>query len=418
MIKKAAIITIGDELLIGQIVDSNSAYIARELNKIGIRIDKKYSIGDQKEAIIEVLDTYIGKLDIILFTGGLGPTRDDITKETLNEYFGGKLIRHEETYRLLENYFKSRNRPFEEVNQQQAYVPHNCRVLLNTEGTAPGMLFEHKGSLIFSLPGVPFEMEYLMQEEVIPILKKEAEIIPLVHATLHTVGIPESTLMLKIQDWENALAADLKLAYLPTYGTVRLRLTCWTPGKYSEDELYSLFDPIRKQLGNAVFGEGDTDMTRVLFELLKVKNKKVSFAESCTGGYLAHQLTLLPGASNLFNGSIVTYSYDSKESELKVPMQILKEKGAVSEEVVRIMAEEVRLKFRSDYGVATSGIAGPTGATPDKPVGTVWIAVSSAKQTIAKRFQLGPKRDRNIKLSGVYAYNMLRILIQSEEQVE
>src|SRR5690606_30057569 len=303
----ASIVTIGDEILIGQIIDTNSAFISRELNKVGIRIKHKISIGDQREEIENALNTLIGKTDVIIFTGGLGPTNDDITKIVLNDYFGGKFVRHEETYRMLEEYYKSRNREFIPVNQTQADVPDICTVLINKNGTAPGMMFEKDKTLVYSLPGVPYEMEALITEQVIPIIQDRYKLEPIAHATLQTVGIPESTLMMKIKNWEDNLPQDLKLAYLPSFGVVRLRLTCWEAGKYSESDLYRYFKPLYEILGEAIWAEGDVTMESYVFNLLKSKQIKVSFAESCTGGYLAHRLTSYAGSSEIFNGSIVSY---------------------------------------------------------------------------------------------------------------
>lgn len=407
----ASIVTIGDEILIGQIIDTNSAFISRELNKVGIRIKHKVSIGDQREEIENALNTLIGKTDVIIFTGGLGPTNDDITKIVLNDYFGGKFVRHEETYRMLEEYYKSRNREFIPVNQTQADVPDVCTVLINKNGTAPGMMFEKDKTLVYSLPGVPYEMEALITEQVIPIIQDRYKLEPIAHATLQTVGIPESTLMMKIKNWEDNLPQDLKLAYLPSFGVVRLRLTCWEAGKYSESDLYRYFKPLYEILGEAIWAEGDVTMESYVFNLLKSKQIKVSFAESCTGGYLAHRLTSYAGSSEIFNGSIVSYSNEIKAVELGVSREDLKNFGAVSEQVVVQMAESVKQKFEADYGVATSGIAGPDGGTETKPVGTVWIAISGPNGTLAHKFNFTNNRERNIKLTLTQAFNLLRLEI-------
>lgn len=407
----ADIITIGDEILIGQITDTNSAYIARELNAAGIRIRRKYSIGDQKEAITGALDESIGQVDAILFTGGLGPTNDDITKHTLNAYFGSRLVRNQETFDMLAAWFAARNRTFEPVNQGQADVPEVCTVMLNKLGTAPGMIFEKEGTHIFCMPGVPYEMEGLMQSGVLPFLKQKYALPPLAHHTVLTVGIPESTLMMQIKSWEEALPAGVKLAYLPSYGAVKLRLTAWVPGTFSEVELAEIARPLYDLLGDAIYGAGDRTMEEIVFGMLKEKKLRVSFAESCTGGFLAHRLTSMAGSSMVFNGSVVTYSYEAKTQELQVPSEILMQHGAVSEQVVMQMAEAVKTKFDAEYGVATSGIAGPDGGTPDKPVGTVWIAVSGPQGTKARRFLFTNNRERNIRLTCLHAYNMLRRML-------
>ncbi|MBL0913536.1 MAG: competence/damage-inducible protein A [Bacteroidia bacterium] len=407
----ADIITIGDEILIGQITDTNSAYIARELNAAGIRIRRKYSIGDQKEAITGALDESIGQVDAILFTGGLGPTNDDITKHTLNAYFGSRLVRNQETFDMLAAWFAARNRTFEPVNQGQADVPEVCTVMLNKLGTAPGMIFEKEGTHIFCMPGVPYEMEGLMQSGVLPFLKQKYALPPLAHHTVLTAGIPESTLMMQIKDWEEALPAGVKLAYLPSYGAVKLRLTAWEPGTFSEVELAEIARPLYGMLGDAIYGTGDRTMEEIVFTMLKEKKLRVSFAESCTGGFLAHRLTSMAGSSMVFNGSVVTYSYEAKTQELQVPSEILMQHGAVSEPVVMQMAEAVKIKFDAEYGVATSGIAGPDGGTPEKPVGTVWIAVSGPQGTKARRFLFTNNRERNIRLTCLHAYNMLRKML-------
>ncbi len=407
----ASIVTIGDEILIGQIVDTNSAFISRELNKVGIRIKHKISIGDQREEIENTLQTLVGHTDVIIFTGGLGPTNDDITKNVLNDYFGGKFVRNEETYKMLEEYFRSRNREFIPINQAQADVPDVCTVLINKNGTAPGMMFEKDGTLVYSLPGVPYEMEALLTEQVIPIIQDRFNLEPIVHATLQTVGIPESSLMMKIKNWEDNLPKDLKLAYLPSFGVVRLRLTCWEAGKYSVSDLYTHFKPLYEILGEAIWAEGDVTMESYVFNLLKSNKIKVSFAESCTGGYLAHRLTSYAGSSEIFNGSIVSYSNEIKAVELGVSRDDLSEFGAVSEQVVRQMAEAVKEKFGADYGVATSGIAGPDGGTETKPVGTVWVAISGPNDTVTHKFNFTNNRERNIKLTLTQAFNLLRLEI-------
>lgn len=412
MMIRADIITIGDEILIGQITDTNSAYIARELNAAGIRIRRKFSIGDQEDAIRGALDESIGRVDAILFTGGLGPTNDDITKHTLNAYFGSRLVRNQETFDMLAAWFEARGRKFEPVNQSQADVPDVCRVMLNRLGTAPGMIFEKEGTHIFCMPGVPYEMEGLMQTGVLPYLKSKFDLPSLAHHTVLTVGIPESSLMMQIRDWEAALPAGVKLAYLPSYGAVKLRLTAWEPGAYTEEELARIAEPLYGILGDAIFGTGNHSMEEIVFEQLKSKKVRVSFAESCTGGFLAHRLTSIAGSSAVFNGSVVTYSYEAKTRELQVPAGVLQQYGAVSKPVVIQMAEAVKEKFAAEYGVATSGIAGPDGGTPDKPVGTVWIAVSGPDGTVTRCFRFTSNRDRNIRLTCLNAYNMLRKMLR------
>lgn len=407
----ADITTIGDEILIGQIVDSNSAYISRSLNQAGIHIRRKYSIGDLRAAIFEALDDNLGHVDVIVFTGGLGPTKDDITKETLNDYFGGKLVRNEQVFESLDRFFKSLGRELTEPNLSQTMVPDVCTVLPNTRGTAPGMLFEKDGTLVFSLPGVPYEMEGMLDDEVLPLLFKRFGLPPVIHKTVLTQGVPESTLMVKIKDWEDALDPRVKLAYLPSPGMVRLRLTATEHFDGAEAYVADRIQALLPYLGDRAYGYDTETMEEVVTALLAERNVTVSFAESCTGGYLAHKLTALPGSSRVFNGSIVTYGYEAKSGLLGVSDKILQAEGAVSEAVVRQMAEEVKRMFGAEYAVSTSGIAGPGGGTPDKPVGTVWIAVSGPNETVAKKFRFPGNRTRNIQMTALAGFDLLRLML-------
>lgn len=409
---KAAIITIGDEILIGQIVDTNSAFISRELNKNGIRISKKYSIADSAEAINEALDEHIGKVDVLIFTGGLGPTKDDITKYTLNTYFNGKLVRNEQVYGMLSAYFSSFGREFSEANQGQAMVPDVCRILPNKRGTAPGMLFEKEGSLVFSLPGVPYEMEGLLVEEAIPMIREKFDMPAVIHKTILTQGVPESILMVKIQDWENSLDPRVKLAYLPSPGIVRLRLTAIEHFPEAETYIHEKAEALKPLIGERIFGYDEDTLEGVVLQQLLAKGATVSFAESCTGGYLAHKLTSVPGSSKVFNGSLVAYGYDIKSNMLGVSPEVLMREGAVSEPVVLRMAEGVKEKFGATYAIATSGIAGPDGGTAEKPVGTVWIAVSGPNGSRAQKFRFPGNRLRNIQMTALAGLDMLRQMIQ------
>lgn len=409
----ADIITIGDEILIGQIVDSNSAYISRQLNHAGIHIRRKYSIGDSETAIFEALDDNVGRVNVIVFTGGLGPTKDDITKNTLNKYFGGTLVLNEEVLEMLRKLFASFGRELSDVNAGQAWVPDVCTAILpNTRGTAPGMVFEKDGTVIFSLPGVPYEMEGLLDDEVVPFLQKRFQLPPVVHKTILTQGVPESTLMLKIQDWENALDPRVKLAYLPSPGMVRLRLTAVEHFDGAETYVAERAAELPALIGNRIYGYDNDTMEEVVMRKLEQLKATVSFAESCSGGYLAHRLTSIPGSSHVYNGSVVTYGYDAKSSLLGVSTDILNTEGAVSEPVVRQMAEGVKKMFGADYSIATSGIAGPGGGTPDKPVGTVWIAVSGPKETVAKKFRFPGNRLRNIQMTALSGFDMLRLMLE------
>ena len=411
---RANIITIGDEILIGQIVDSNSAYISRKLNYAGIHIHRKFSIGDSEKAIFEALDESIGHVDVIIFTGGLGPTKDDITKLTLNTYFGGTLVRNNEVYEMLEQLFKKFNREFTAVNQGQALVPDVCTVLPNIRGTAPGMLFEKDGTLIFSLPGVPYEMEGLLDEKVIPLLQEKFQLPPVIHKTILTQGVPESTLMLQIQEWEDGLDKRVKLAYLPSPGMVRLRLTATEHFPEAEAYVAERAAALIPLIGKRIYGYDTDTMEGVIMKKLEDRKATISFAESCTGGYLAHKLTSLPGSSHVYNGSVVTYGYDAKSNLLGVSSELLNTEGAVSEPVVIQMAEGVKKLLQADYSIATSGIAGPGGGTPEKPVGTVWIAVSGPNGYKTKKFRFMGNRQRNIHMTFLAGFDMLRLMMDEE----
>ncbi|MGI4806250.1 MAG: competence/damage-inducible protein A [Janthinobacterium lividum] len=412
----AEIITIGDEILIGQIIDSNSAWMAQQLNAAGIRIKQISSVSDDRHHILSALKEASNRADVILITGGLGPTKDDITKTTLAEYFGVGLKRDQETLDNVIDLFKKYNRPMLDVNIRQADVPENCEVLLNKNGTAPGMWFQADGKVYVSMPGVPFEMMYLMEDLVIPKLKQTFKLPKIFHQTILTAGEGESFLAERIADIEDQLPPEIKLAYLPKLGVVRLRLSA-----YGDDEinLKQALDiqtqKILERLGDTVVATEDISLEKAIL-LLMAKNKQtLSLAESCTGGYLAHLFTSLPGASSVFLGGAVSYSYEMKERLLGVNPDTLWETGAVSEETVREMVEGALRNFSSDYAVAVTGIAGPDGGTPDKPVGTVWIAVANQEKTIAKKYVFGNKRIQNIERTATNALiDLLRLLRESK----
>ncbi|MGI4749878.1 MAG: competence/damage-inducible protein A [Janthinobacterium lividum] len=412
----AEIITIGDEILIGQIIDSNSAWMAQQLNAAGIRIKQISSVSDNREHILSALKEASLRADVILITGGLGPTKDDITKTTLAEYFGVGMKRDQETLDNVAKIFARYNRPLLDVNISQADVPENCEVLLNKNGTAPGMWFQVNGKVYVSMPGVPFEMMYLMEDLVIPKLKQTFDLPKIIHQTILTAGEGESFLAERIADIEDQLPPEIKLAYLPKLGVVRLRLSA-----YGEDEnaLKQALDiqtkKITDRLGATVVATEDIPLEKAIL-LLMAKNKQtLSLAESCTGGYLAHLFTSLPGASSVFLGGAVSYSYEMKERMLGVNPDTLWETGAVSEETVREMVEGALQNFSSDYAVAVTGIAGPDGGTPDKPVGTVWIAVANKEKTIAKKYVFGNKRIQNIERTATNAMiDLLRLLRESK----
>lgn len=405
---KAIIITIGDELLIGQTIDTNSAWIAQQLNKQGIDVVKRVAVGDNKPDIIKALDEEISQADIILLTGGLGPTSDDITKPLLCEYFGGRLVVNERVLEHVKDIFAKRNRPFIDRNMKQAEVPDVCTVLFNRKGTAPGMLFNKEGKLIISMPGVPFEMMAIMEDEVLPLLARTYSSDALIHKTLITVGEGESFIAEKIEHIENELPPHIKLAYLPSPGMVKLRLTGrGTNTEELDAELQQFQDKIVAILGRIVIAKDDLSIEKVLGQALAEKNATLSLAESCTGGYISHLVTQVPGASEYYKGGVVSYLIDVKENVLGVSHDDLQNFGAVCEPVAIQMAEGVRNKLNSDYSISVTGVLGPGVDDGRNPVGTVWIAVSSADKTIAKEHRFWSDRIRNKELAATMGMLML-----------
>lgn len=412
----AYLLTIGDEILIGQIIDTNSAWMSRQLNLQGIRVTGKSSVADTREAIIEGVEHAMASAHIVLITGGLGPTRDDVTKTTLCELFESPLIFHQEVYNLIEGYFKKIGRgvPLDSI-RHQAMLPEKALILPNKVGTASGMWFEQAGKVVISMPGVPFEMEYLMTHEVLPRLKEQFVSRPIAHRTLQTAGEGESNIARRLDSFEESLPEHIKLAYLPTLGQVRLRLTGVWPGELiqeAETLLQKEVEAKKAELLNIipdlVYGEEEDTLQEAVGRLLRQQGKQFGTAESCTGGYVAHLITLVPGSSDYFPGSIVSYSYEMKTRLLGVKPETLETYGAVSAETVREMAEGARKAMGVDVSLAISGIAGPGGGTPDKPVGTVWMAVSDAQRTEVAKVVFGRDRAKNIQLTGVYALNMVR----------
>ncbi len=413
----AEIITIGDEILIGQIVDTNSAWMGTVLNENGIKVHQISSVSDNREHILKALKEASERVDIILITGGLGPTRDDITKHTLCEYFNTKLRLDESVLEDVTALFRKFGRDVTPINHKQAEIPENCIPLHNKNGTAPGMWFEEKGKIYASMPGVPFEMKALMTDDVIPRLKKKFTLPIIIHKNVLTQGIGESVLSEKISDWETSLAKeDIKLAYLPSSSMVRLRLSIQgADAKVMQEKIDRKIKELNKIAGQHIFGYDDETLEGIIGEQLKKRKQTVSTAESCTGGYIAHRLTSVAGSSEYFTGAVVSYSYEIKTTELGVSEEILKMHGAVSQPVVEQMASAVRIKMKTDYSIAASGIAGPGGGTVDKPVGTVWIAIATPTKVFSKCFQFGGNRERNIIVTGLTALNMLRKEILASE---
>lgn len=408
-----SIITIGDELLIGQVIDTNSAWMAQALNKAGIHVNRRVAVGDVADEIWNALDEEMKHADIILITGGLGPTADDITKPLLCKYFGGKMIIDEGALEnvkyLFEKVFK---RAITERNYKQAEVPDVCKVIQNKRGSAPGMIFEKEGKLFISMPGVPHEMKGMMETDVIALLTSRFKVIHISHRTLLTFGIGESMIADKIKDYEEALPIHIKLAYLPNYGMVRLRLTSRGEDKAGIDkEMDEKFLQLQQLVSEHLVTNEDEQMQHVVGKLLLSKNKTMCTAESCTGGYIAHLITSINGSSAFYDGSIVSYSYKAKEDLLGVPENILLEKGAVSEEVVIEMAKGALKNIGSDYAIAVSGIMGPGGGMPDKPVGTVWMAAANKDKIITQKLHFRYERQMNIQHTAVNALNLLRKLI-------
>ena len=406
------IITIGDELLIGQVVDTNSAFIARELNRIGISVFQITSVSDNRAHILAALEEAARRVPLVLITGGLGPTKDDITKAVFAEYTGDRLETHPETLRQIETMMAVRNISMNPLNEKQAEVPSRCTVIPNSCGTAPGMWFEKDGITYISMPGVPFEMKTMMQDEVLPRLRQRFTGDHILHRTLLVTGFPESALALFIEDWENSLPPQIKLAYLPGGGMIRLRLSA------SGSDMQALaiqtekeIEKLRSLLGNRLLSENDEQIEEIVARMLTDRKQTVATAESCTGGNIARLLTSISGSSAYFKGSIVAYSNDIKEKILRVNPHDLLQHGAVSEQAVTQMADNVRQIMGTDYGVAASGIAGPTGGVTGKPVGTIWIAVASASQTASKLLQYGNNRENNIQRTSTAALNLLREMI-------
>lgn len=400
----AIIITIGDEILMGQILDTNAQYMARRLTETGIEVVELLSIPDKREEIYETVDYAMQEADLILVTGGLGPTKDDVTKKVLAEYFGSRLVFHAQAMEWLEELLRNRNLSMNENNKSQAILPDNCRILRNFKGTASGMWFEKGWKSLISMPGVPFEMEHLMETYVIPDLKARYPHLQLAYRMLKVYDIPESQLAEHLESWENALADGMKLAYLPSPGMVRLRITAKGESVKCLDETY---ESLKSVLGEMRFTEGEDSLEKQIGTVFRKKNVTLATAESCTGGEIAHMITSVPGSSAYFKGAVVSYANEVKVHVLGVSAEDIDREGAVSETVVLQMAEGVRKLLHTDYAVATSGVAGPDGGTPDKPVGTVWIGVATPEKTFARKFVFSFTRERNIAKAAAKALEMV-----------
>ncbi len=410
---KAEIITIGDEILIGQVVNTNSSWIAETMNLIGVYIVQITTISDNREQILQTLKDAEKRADIILITGGLGHTKDDITKETLCEFFNTDFTFNEEAYHDIKHLFEIRGYDVSELNKKQAELPANCEPLKNKNGTAPGMWFEENGKIYVSMPGVPFEMKPMVEEQVIPKLRKKFKTDTIYHKTVLTQGMGESWLSEKISGWEDNLPENIKLAYLPQPGIVRLRLSARGKNKKElQNQVQEEINKLYKIIPGLIFGFDNDTLEKIIGKILTGKKQSIATAESCTGGYISHLITSVPGSSAYYTGSVVSYSNEIKMKVLSVSAESLEKQGAVSEEVVIEMAKGVKNKFKTDYAIATSGIAGPDGGTREKPVGTTWIAVATPEKILAKKFLFGEDRGRNIRKTALQALNMLRKEIQ------
>ena len=410
---KSEIITIGDEILIGQVVDTNSAWIAREFNLAGIQVCRITSVGDENSAILEALASAEKNADLVILTGGLGPTRDDITKKALCDYFDTKLIFHQPTFDSIAERFVRRNITLNQLNRDQALMPGKCVVLPNKIGSAPGLWFEKGNTIFVSVPGVPFEMQHLVKDQILPRIRETGRTKAIWHRTVLTQGLPESLLAEKLAGWESSLPEFIRLAYLPSPMAVRLRLSA--AGDNMELIKGAVEEEIKKLNGIIsayIFGYDDDELAGVIGKMLAAKQQWLAVAESCTGGYVSHLITSIPGCSVYYKGSVTAYSNEVKQNLLGVKESTLEKYGAVSKQVAEEMAEGVKARLQTDFAVATTGIAGPDGGTEEKPVGTVWIAVAGPDSIYSKKFAfINDNRERNIIRSGQTALQLLRRMI-------
>ncbi len=408
----ADIITIGDEILIGQIVNTNSTWLAEQLEAIGIKIRQITTVSDNRQHIIQTLQEAEEQSQLIVITGGLGPTEDDITKQTLAEFFDTQLIENQEVLADIEAFVKSRNAQMNSRNRKQAELPQSCTIIRNEIGTAAGMWFERNSVVFVSMPGVPFEMKAMFSNSVIPKLKVQFKTPEVIHFTVQTFGTPESVLAEQLEEWESALPSEIKLAYLPSPERLRLRMSMVCADKESGEQLIAeQYLKLKEILGETIYDTGDNYLYETVGKLLLERNLSLSTAESCTGGNIARLISSVAGSSEYFKGSVVAYSNEIKKNILGVPEQILIQHGAVSEQTVIEMSKGVQKLMDTDFSIAVSGIAGPGGATQDKPVGTTWIAVANKQKVVASKFIFGTQRDINIRRATATALNMLRLLM-------
>jgi nicotinamide-nucleotide amidase len=410
---QAEIITIGDEILIGQVVDTNSAWMAQQLNLAGIEVHQITSVHDDREHILNALNEAEQRADVILITGGLGPTKDDITKNVLCEYFDTSLVFHQPTFDTIQKmWFNKKGIPVNDLNQRQAMVPESCRVIPNQTGTAPGMWFEKNDKIFVSMPGVPFEMTAMMDSEILPRLKATGKTIHILHKTILTQGIGESMLAERLSAWENSLPSTVKMAYLPSPMGLRLRLSIsGNDNEKMQSELDTALNGLLPLISDCRYGFDDETLAQSAGKLLLQRSCTLSVAESCTGGNISHLITLTPGSSKWFTGGVTAYANSVKTAVLKVNSDTLEKYGAVSSQTAVEMAEGVRKLLNTDYSVATTGIAGPDGGSAEKPVGTIWICIAGPTKFICEKFVFGNDRERFIQRSSQTALHMLRKFI-------
>ncbi|WP_215222854.1 competence/damage-inducible protein A [Echinicola shivajiensis] len=408
----AEIIAIGDELLYGQIVDTNSHWISKELDKIGVRVVRKTTVGDNEKDILNAFSSAESRADIVLITGGLGPTKDDLTKPLMAKYFQCEIVPVKKAIEDVRHFFAKRGRELTPLNELQGHLPSKCQYIKNDRGTAPGMWFEENGTVWMSMPGVPHEMKHLMESFVLPKIQNIFPLPVIYHKVIKTLGIGESWLADLIHGWEDNLPEHIKLAYLPSLGQVKLRLTAFGSNyKQLEKDVQTQIDKVTPLIQSYIYGFDQDELENAIGRLLKTKGKTVALAESCTGGYISHLITSVAGSSEYFNGAIVPYHNKFKAELLGVKNSTLETHGAVSEETVIEMSEMVRKKFNADFGLASSGIAGPGGGSAEKPVGTVWIACASESGTVTKKLQLAHDRELNIQYSAIAVLSLLRKVI-------
>lgn len=415
---RAEILTIGDELLYGQITDTNARWMSEKLSEAGIRVVRRTTVGDEENSILHAFEEAEKRADILLITGGLGPTADDLTKPLLSKYFNSPLQLNEDALENIRQIFERRGYELTERNRLQAEIPESCRYIPNHHGTAPGMWFEKEGKVFVAMPGVPHEMKHMLEFEILPLLVRQFNPPAIFHRMIRTSGLGESWLAEKIKEWEEALPQNMKLAYLPGIGEVRLRITAF--GDHLEALQRKVDEEIHKLMpliGQWVYGEGDDSLAQAVGQLLQSRGKTVAAAESCTSGFVGYTLTSVPGSSFYFNGAVIAYQNEIKESILGVKKETLQQYGAVSEQTAKEMAEGVRRVLKADYGISTTGVAGPGGGSTEKPVGLVWIAVSNGEQTIAKKLNFTKDRDLNIRYSAAALLNLFRqTLVQNDWQ--